>query len=283
MNGKPANEEQLINNLMVVMTIYGRKVEESEAFQSLTAALFGHHSSATIFIYDNSSEPQDIKPSPHWKIHYQHDPKNSGVSKAYNEGYTKASEQNKSWILLADQDTLFPPDTFTKYFESIDQNSAEVYVPILKDARGPISPHVFRWGAGYRVKTINALTKLPLDSYFFVNSGLLISTGAFGKTGYDENLPLDFSDFAFVHRLKKNYSCFYLVDLCCHHHLSSTEKILHPKKLERFRNYLMASKYYNANYSLNNRWIPIRNLLRAVKLSTRHESLQFVMLYLRTI
>lgn len=268
---------------MVVMTIYGRKIEQSEAFQSLTTALYHHHSSASVFIYDNSGEPQNIESNPHWKIHYQHDPKNSGVSKAYNSGYAKAREQNKTWILLVDQDTLFPPDAFTKYYQSLSQTSSEVFVPLLKDAVGLISPHKFRWGSGQRLKTINPLTDFPLNSYFFVNSGVLISTEAFGKTGYDENLPLDFSDFAFVNRLRKNHASFYLVDLSCQHHLSSTEKNVHPEKLERFRGYLVASKYYKAKYSPKNQWIPIRNLLRALKLSANYRSLQFVMLYFKTL
>ena len=43
-----------------------------------------------------------------FRIHYISDPTNPGVSKAYNVGFELARQLNKKWLLLLDQDTVFP-------------------------------------------------------------------------------------------------------------------------------------------------------------------------------
>src|SRR5579859_1033097 len=95
--------DQFFQDLMVIIVIYNMKLDESPAFRTLTHALQNSRQQASLFVYDNSSQPQIVSSSL-WAMTYVHDPSNPGVSKAYNEGFGCAKTQRKKWMLLADQD-----------------------------------------------------------------------------------------------------------------------------------------------------------------------------------
>src|SRR5260221_11839723 len=122
------------------------KISESPTYQSLTSALQHSSTSTSLFIYDNSPQPQEVLTNPCWNIHYQHNPSNPGVSKAYNKGFECAKIQNKKWILLADQDTEFPIDAFDKYLRSQKESGCSIVVPKLIDQVGIVSPLKFYFG-----------------------------------------------------------------------------------------------------------------------------------------
>ncbi len=117
--------DHFLDSLLIVLVIYKMKIGESPAFVSLTRALQFSHQSATLFVYDNSPRPQNIEQNENWKIEYQNDPTNPGVSKAYNEGFTLAKTENKKWMLLVDQDTEFEKDSLLIYKIAVEENKYE--------------------------------------------------------------------------------------------------------------------------------------------------------------
>jgi GT2 family glycosyltransferase len=278
-------EDQLMTNftseLLVVLVIYKMKITESPTYQSLTTALGQSKESILLFVYDNSPEAQEIEIDKCWIIHYLHDPSNPGVSKAYNEGFRIAKELNKKWLLLVDQDTIFPMKAFESYLKCISEFRLDVVVPILKDEVGIISPFKFYFGGGSRLKNIRGFEMLKLADHFFVNSGILISILAFERAGkYDENLPLDFSDIAFVQRLKMTADYFTVSDSICHHELSSLRNCSVMERLNRFTIYLQASRYFRRHYT-SLAWIQIRGFFQAMKLSFRYMNFRFLLLYFK--
>jgi GT2 family glycosyltransferase len=264
------------DHLLVVLVLFQTTLRESAAFISLTNALNG--ASGSIFIYDNSPEMQ-VLPETDWTLHYQHDPTNPGVSKAYNEGFKIARQLNKRWMLLVDQDTFFPDTIFEKYFEA--RVCSEIVVPILKDDAGVVSPLEFYLGGGQRLSVLKSNQTVSLKKYFFHNSGLLISTDAFEKAnGYDENLPLDFSDFSFVHRLRRTNDQFFVADVLCKHSLASTSAQPAGQRLGRFCHYAKSARHYKKNYHASSLLLP-RVFLRAIKLSWQYRTTDFLFAYFR--
>ncbi|GHN00384.1 glycosyl transferase family 2 [Cytophagales bacterium WSM2-2] len=268
-------------NLWIVLVIYRIRIDESPAYQSLVKAIESLNQTASFFIYDNSSEPQAVPGNSSHTIYYHHDPQNPGVSKAFNEGFRKAHVLNKRWLLLVDQDTLFPSHTFNKYFECVQKSGYPVIVPLLCDKFGLVSPLKFYRGGGQRIKKPEAGIA-DLQDFLFHNSGLLISTASFEDVGmYDENLPLDFSDFAFVHRLRKNHAHFVIADIECTHDLASTSPAPAKIRLRRFESYLKSGRYFKKEYMSGSWTMELRFFLRALKFSVRYVNFRFLVLYFK--
>jgi GT2 family glycosyltransferase len=283
MNNAAYDDDNFLTSLLVVLVLYERNLEESEAFTSLSLALSESTQSVSLFVYDNSALPHEIPIQKTWNIHYRHDGKNAGVSRAYNAGFEWARSQNKKWLLLVDQDTYFPKIIFNHYYQATRDSATSLIVPRLVDSNGIISPHKFKWGGGQRKKKIPSDSLLSLSDYYFLNSGMLVSVSTFGAARYDELLTLDFSDFAFIERLRPTVSHFRVTDLDCIHRLSSGELIPLSLRLNRFKNYLWASRYFKMHYRPNAHGIGFRNLLRTLKLSLQYRSITFIAGYLRAL
>lgn len=261
-------------NLWIVLVIYKMKIEESSAYQSLTSAIESCNQSTSLFIYDNSPGPQECPGNTVWKTEYHHDDSNLGVSKAYNEGFKKAATKNKKWMLLADQDTVFKTDVFEKYVAVIAQNPQQkIVVPIVRSESMIISPFRFSWGRG---STIAMITPglYSLRDLKFINSGLLISTHLFEQCdGYDESFPLDFSDLAFIERIKGVHNEFFVMDSVCDHSLSANEKSFAIVK-DRFVCFVKASRLYGKMHG-SALLLLLTRFFRAIKLGLRFRSLVF--------
>ncbi|MBI1768788.1 MAG: glycosyltransferase [Bacteroidetes bacterium] len=278
MEGQP--EKDFFSSLWVVLVIYKMKISESPTYQSLTSALQHCNKSISLFIYDNSPRAQEVLTNSLWRTHYQHDPSNNGVSKAYNEGFKKAKSENKSWMLLLDQDTTFTSDILDSYEEACKKNSLhEIFAPIVKNEMKIISPFRFSLGRGASLSNIHGGT-YSINDLRFINSGLLISVRLFEKcSGYDEGFPLDFSDLSFAWRVKKFQNEFVVVDRVCSHSLSSSEKSS-SMMLSRFQFFLRSSRLYGKLYS-SSFFLFLNRFFRAMKLSYKFRSWEFVLLFIR--
>lgn len=263
-------------DLLVVLVLYEIPLRESTTLNSLSRAL--KHGSGSLFVYDNSAFAQNFE-SDIWDVTYCHDPSNPGVSKAFNEGFKKAVELNKKWLMLVDQDTDFPENIFEKYFSEMVNSNCEVLVPILRDKKGIVSPSRFYLGGGQRIDFLNKERELPIRKYLFHNSGLLVSTNAFKKAGgYDENLQLDFSDFSFAKRLEKKYAHFKVIDITCEHNLASTSYQNLDRRLYRFKHYKKSASYFNKTYRVSG-LLMLRVFFRGIKLSWQYRTLKFIFSY----
>ena len=202
-----------------VIVIYNIRIEESETLITLNASLEKASVSLDVVVCDNSLNSDLVNGSVFRKgcfnIHYFHDPSNPGVSKAYNFASQYALLLKKEWLLVLDQDTSFPVDTFSKYVSAIQDNpSIKLFAPVLKISDGRIfSPSRYWFKRGFGLKRISFGVH-GFKGLSPVNSGMMISLDAFGAVGgYDERVRLDFSDFMFIERFRKRFSEFCVVDV----------------------------------------------------------------------
>jgi rhamnosyltransferase len=268
------DQYDLEENLLIALVIYEMKINDSPSFNSIMKA--SSQKPAAFFICDNSKISQPI-PSTYWTIIYHHDPSNPGVSKSYNEAFKTAKQLNKKWLLLADQDTEFPPTIFYDYSNAITcYPQIGIFAPCLFDSQGLVSPFELRWGKGKRLKTVNE-TVCSFKKFKIINSGMLISLDAFEKAGgYDERFPMDYSDVSFLDRVCKSDPHFVLTPSRCHHHFSATEKVIDlSTELDRFKSFCKAVQLYKKTSAsfVSAIWIIVP---RALKLSLQMKSLKFL-------
>ena len=267
----------LTDQTLIVLVLYNCAIENSEAYKSLILA--NKDKNLNVFIYNNSPEFNIEIPNTHLKhLEIVNDYTNSGVSKAYNTGAEKAKELKLNWILLLDQDTIFPAGFFEKTSESIKIFPSEkLFAPILLSNNQFLSPCSFKFNRGRISKNV-ILGINTFKNKSILNSGLLIEVDAFLEIGgYNEKIKLDFSDFYFLNKFQKKYNHFVLTDNNCSHDLSSSEVDIN-KQLVRFSHYLKGALEYGK--STNNK-IQIFFLItfRTLILTIRYKSFKFLRLY----
>ncbi len=274
---KAGTDNNFLEELMVVLVIYKMEINESPAFKSLTTSLQSINQKTAIFIYDNSPNAQTHTHNRNWMITYRNDVSNPGVSKAYNEGFKCTKDQGKKWMLLADHDTVFERDFFLKCKVVVEENEAEkVFVPVMIDSKGIVSPFHFKWGRGVRLKNING-GKYLLTEKKFINSGLLISCELFELSGgFDEQFKLDFSDLAFIERLKSATKTFVLIDSRCAHSLFASKRTTLQESLERFNVYCQSANLFVKR--TGDFWVTIWKYIRAVAFFCRYFDWRFITL-----
>lgn len=264
--------------LLVVVVIYGRQPEESQAITSLDAVFAGFSSRPEIFVYDNSPTAGHADS---W-VTYVHDPSNGGVSKAYNQAAAFAFARNKKWMLLLDQDTTVAGGLFEAWRAAILQHRESVaFVPVMKDAHGTVSPFALSMGGGRRTNAMR--DTFPLSAYRFINSGLFIHCEAFAAVGgYDERLPLDFSDVSFGHQLMQITDHFVVIDSKLEHSLSSTTQPPLREAVRRFGYFCRGARSAGLQSGAPYRYL-VRALLRALHLAVRYRKMTFIRIFLNTV
>jgi GT2 family glycosyltransferase len=274
------NIETIISNISIIMVLYNRKPDESEAFISLHESAKNLNTIFHIILVDNSPLPlftkSELREFKHFTIEYLHNSDNPGVSKAYNQGVRIAKENKKQWVLLSDQDTTFPIDALTQYINAIIEDSTEkVFVPLLHFTQGIFSPVKYSMGRGWMLSTIRR-GKHSFKKYSVVNSGILIFIETFVNAGgYKESVKLDFSDFVFIERVKKVHTTFTLLNLDCTQEASFDVNTTLESALIRFQYYCEGAR--NMEYShFSDRLCKFFVLLRGIKLAIHYNSSQFI-------
>lgn len=268
---------EFLDDLLIVIVLYEKKPHTAAAYTSIHTALNKFPSFPRIFIYDNSPEASPVETQ---QITYLHDPANSGVSKAYNKASLLALKEHKKWMLFLDQDTLFEESFFRKLTEALSRHpECPVFVPEMVDDKGLVSPFYFTAGRAKRLK--GTRKAFPLKDYRFINSGLLIRSSAFREAGgYDETIPLDFSDIDFGERLKKITHYFAVVDVRLKHNLSSTAKLPLKDALARFHYFCIGASRMGENCG-KHRLYRTRTFLRSARLSLQYKSHKFLNVFLQ--
>lgn len=272
----------LLKDIFAVLVLYKCTIEESETFQSLNISLTNINATLDILVYDNSPGASYCNKKfdkGRMKVTYINDTSNSGVSKAYNVGAEIAGGLKKKWLLILDQDTIFPLEAIKKYQEQTASN-CPVHAPVLSTGNGYLSPCKYTFGRGRAINSyqvgVNSFRNRSL-----LNSGLMISLALYNEIGgYNESIPLDFSDHYFVNEIKKRYKYFNVLDVVCKHALSSAETDLN-KILIRFKYYLIgAREYIRCNRSFP---VLVVSFARTMKLTIRFKTSTFLKYYLEQI
>ena len=226
-------------NIFPVIVIYNQKLYGTKTYLSLLKG-----SNLQVLVYDNSPVAMHKMSDFGREIIYKHDKDNGGVSKAYNYAASYAREHGFDWLLLLDQDTIFPEDSLSQYINAQHLNpDIRLFAPVIKHLDGrPFSP------TKSFLKHANPVEKHPGRRYSLshivpVNTGMLVNTEAFLLVkGYDEMLPLDFSDFKFINRFATRYNLFFLVEMVCYQDFSNEEQDT-DKLVKRFEMFCKSARY----------------------------------------
>lgn len=194
MNSTPLHKP----SVMIVTVLYGQPLEQTNVFRTLL------DSNERVYIHDNSpvpSAPESLPPL--WT--YVSDPSNPGLSAAYNAAARIARSEGIDWLLIADQDTAFPEGMLAKMRETIAAYPDErIFLPVVRISNGQYMSPVKMKGYVARLSEKPLEGIVQLDSTAAINSGLMVRADAFLECGgYNERVPLDFSDFQFIERLSR--------------------------------------------------------------------------------
>lgn len=228
-----------------------------------------------ILLYDNSIKDFN-KIYKSKSIHYIHDKSNSGVSTAYNCGAKWAKKHGFSHIVLFDDDTILPPQYIDLLYEAIRNNpNSNIFVPTLKYNNGERIFSPINVSGLKRNKQLKP-NRYSLKRYLPVNSGSCINIKCFFSVGgFNEKIPLDFSDFDFFTRLSKNTDSFRLIDCQGEQYFSNNET--EPNKLiERYKLYLQGAKEFCHPYK-----IQLQVFKHSLSLFVRTHKIVFIKLYFK--
>jgi rhamnosyltransferase len=279
--------KKFLDDLLVIIVLYNHGFEESAAKKSLSAALHQVNLKLDLFLYDNSSTPvynKEFFELDQFNIKYISDPSNPGVSKAYNTGAGYADTLGKKWVLLLDQDTEFGVNLLPSYYEKVAVHGREInlFAPklVLKDG-SIFSPSRYKYKRGFKISAIepgiHSFKKISP-----VNSGMLINLKSFlGVDGYNEAVRLDFSDFQFIERFKKNNDNFILINLEGLQDFSDESGSL-SSSLNRFKIYCECAKACHRNSIADDFFYFLNSMNRSLKLSFRFRTLAFFVGWFRT-
>jgi GT2 family glycosyltransferase len=261
------------NKIAAVLVLYNKSLASSETFQTLLKG-----ATIPLLVYDNSPEAQPI--TSNGLVSYYYNASNAGVSGAYNYAMKWARENTFSHLLLLDSDSLFPEKAWEEYKAAVSQYPANVILPAMLSGGHKISPFYFKWGKSWYGDDI-AVGELSSNKVIGINSGTILPIAIMEELGgFNEELPLDWSDVEFMRRLRKENKHFVHIPLEVGHALSEhAEKDLNRAKF-RYRLYLKGLKLVARNLSerlLMLFWAK----MKALKLCIKYKTLWFLMHYTR--
>jgi rhamnosyltransferase len=274
-----------LDDILAVIVLYQKRAGESETLLSLAKSLSGRPEKIDIVIHDNSPAPRwhdDEKECDGFHIRYISDPSNPGVSKAYNAGFQVARQLRKKWLLLLDQDTVFPEGALAIYAAHIEKyGEPPLLAPMLVCDGRIYSPcrHVANVNRPLRVIRPGWARTKGLS---LLNSGLCIRLDAFEKIGgFDEGIRLDFADHDFMRRCRKYFTNFVVMDMVCRHGFSDKETRDIDISLARFGQYCDGAKNSMKSIADPFSLLPLA-LVRAARLCFRFRSVRFLKVLVKT-
>lgn len=229
-----------------VLVLYQRTLQQSETFQTLTAALREFPSLAariSLLVYDNSPEAQsaDLPAVPFAEIHYHHDPSNGGLATAYNRALGVAEEAGCTWLWLFDQDTAILSELIPAAFAAIDST------PQLEICA--LVPRLAQDGIVYSPLASQRFRYLAIDERFSgvypgwltaLNSCACLRVRALQAIdGFPSQYWLDYLDHAVFHRLHERGGRVLVLDVTIRHRLS-TNNLRKESTPDRYNNVLAA-------------------------------------------
>jgi len=262
--------------MLISIVIYNKEISDLTILKKIP------YKNTDIFIYDNSKLPQEIPTFENVNIYYEHDEKNSGVSRAYNQAYKKAKELSKELLLVLDQDSSFEFSFIEQYMKMYKVYKNDyIYAPIVCDEKKTkiYSPAFLNNFVG-KVQSFEKFVyeeRYSLVDKSVINSGLMIPLEMFEKIGgYNEKLRLDFSDIYFIEKYKEINPKIVLVDVYLKHSISGDEGKDFTREYSRFRYYCSASKEVGISLNTFVFWSPFRRLIR---LTLKYKNTKFIKIF----
>lgn len=202
-----------------------------------------------IIIVKNSAETLYFKTLPSEKIIQIQLDKNYGIAYAQNRGIEKALSLGAEWILLSDQDTVFPENYAEKFLHKTEKYGSElIYAPSffneVKNQNEPISVSMS--------ESLVPSGSVPVKVRHAISSGMIFSKAVFEKCGgMSEKLFIDYVDFEFCWRAASfGIQTYVFPDIVIFHNLGDSYKKVFGKKITLRSNfryfYMIRNGFYLA-------------------------------------
>ncbi|MFD3245894.1 glycosyltransferase [Rahnella aquatilis] len=270
--------------ILPIVVLYKKDLRDADSINSLLDSDVNGYISE-VFVYDNTPAG-DLNGASIGGVYrdrniiYLHDLNNSGVSAAYNSGMKKAKELDYKYVLLLDQDTIFPAGAIDFYFESIKGNpDINLHVPRLLTMKGEFcSPLRYAMHRGFVTGELSSGI-YSLDKYSPINSGMLLDVEtAISVGGYNNKVYLDFSDFQFIERLKGKSKEFFLMPLTLKQDLSNEDEN-QDNLLKRYAIYCECARMCQRLNIYDDFIYFMMVLVRATKLTIRTKNMKFLFVF----
>lgn len=273
-----------ISDIQFVIVLYNQDFYSSITYSSLLKNLKEYDEKISLFIYDNSPTAQILDRNEDTvRLEYFHDPSNSGLSKAYNLAAKIGERNNKTWLILLDQDTFFPEKSMSVYLDAIKEHpEVKLFAPILRISNGLyMSPCRYHYKWGKLISEVNS-GLVQFDKLVPVNSGLCVQILAFNEVGgYNENVKVDGADFQFIERFKKKYNRFYILDLILEQDFSMFEEDFN-KIISRYSIFLKDVKNFERHYWYDRLYYFRIICIRTLKLSLQTRNLKVIDVFFKS-
>lgn len=264
---------------------FRERYEDAPSFRSLVASYQQQKNSDElhVFVYDNTDISQwkvtPIDQTNGVAVHYEHNPRNGGISAAVNRIAQYAEQNGYQWLILLDQDTLLPLSFYDIYISFAASNAEDrIALPKVMAGQRLISPCYYR---AYRASNWQASAtqkRVKLQNISAINSGLMINVDLFWKLGgYNPNIRLDFCDHDFMERLNGRGLSATLLNITLHQDFSAQTHD-QQKSLTRYAGFLHDLQAYSIG---RKKWLlALRvDLPHLLKQTIKHKSIEFIKLW----
>ncbi|KIO66311.1 hypothetical protein B4064_2274 [Caldibacillus thermoamylovorans] len=237
--------------ITAVVVLYKESITSSKSCSSLGEILLNnddYRKQMNIVIYDNSPDPHEL-PANFSKldIEYVHDPRNLGISTAYNYGLKVANEYKSEWLLLLDHDTKLTKNFIDKILNSDNLNAnIGAIVPVVGCNNDIISPVFSNTLQPLKVErpSIGIHKEEPIMA---INSGSLINLSFLKEiNGFNNEFPLDYLDHWLFYMIFDRGYCVQVIDEKIEHDLSVMD--YSKVSLERYKIIANAERNFYQKY-----------------------------------
>lgn len=212
-----------------IIVLYNKSVDESVTYNCLKK-----YDNLKVIVCDNSTKSfnNKIKVESDQFIYIDMHG-NKGLSIAYNralDSIEKINPKMEGYVMLFDDDTFIPEEYFSKMTEAINKKKADIFLPIVKDEIGILSPSVMKKYYCHRApENVWSIKKQEICG---INSGMCIKLSAFTTYRYNEKIFLDYVDHNFIRDMRKKNKKVEIVNTQINQKFSSNT---HNKKAELSR------------------------------------------------
>lgn len=197
-------------DLFGIIVIYNKNVRDSITYQCLKK-----QDDLQVVVCDNSTQNFDNKNIvENDGFYYVNMHGNAGLSKAYNaalDAISSVNEGMKGYVSLFDDDTFIPDIYFSKLRSEIRTKKSDIFLPIVKDEVGILSPSVMR--KYYCHRAPENVWAVKQDELCGINSGMAIRLRIFKKYRYNEKIFLDYVDHNFLRDMRKRHCRVSIMDV----------------------------------------------------------------------
>jgi rhamnosyltransferase len=168
-------------------------------------------------------------------VEWIHLNRNCGIAYAQNLGIKRAIDQGVAFVILSDQDTIFPEDYTSSMLQFYKSNPRRERIaaiaPVYRNInKGKIEPRVYFDGIlvrkDYSIRTCISVANV-------ISSGMFVPTSVFEIVGYNnERLFIDWVDTEWCWRaIRKGFEVIQVPDIVINHRLGDFARKVFSKEI----------------------------------------------------